>query len=179
MNQSFTLQSPELVIELKTIDAADQTQLREWKNANRFAFFYQDLITPEQQAQWFQKYLQRANDYMFIVRRDARAIGCMGFRVIDGAVDIYNVIRGEATTGKRGEMGQAMRLMNSFILANFSAPIIAQVLRNNPAIEWYAKNFFVQSVAHETYFEMQLDVTRFRPCRFTQVAHIGAEQEKL
>lgn len=166
MNQRFTLTSPELDVALCTITEADLENLRQWKNANRFSFFFQDIIAPEQQAQWFRSYLQRPDDYMLIVTHANQAIGCMGFRSIESIVDVYNVIRGIPRTGEFGLMGQAMRLMCSYIISQSVADIIAQVLVSNSAIAWYHKNGFDRHAEHTNYVEMKLNPSRFHPCSF-------------
>lgn len=164
MNQRFTLTAPELDVALRTITEADLENLRQWKNANRFSFFFQDIIAPEQQAQWFRNYLQRPNDYMFIVTYAGQSIGCLGFRFIDNSVDVYNVIRGISDAGQRGSMSQALRLMCSYILSQSTAEIIAQVLLANPAITWYQKNGFDRHAEHPNYVVMKLNRSRFAPC---------------
>ncbi|MBI5650578.1 MAG: hypothetical protein HZC40_09065 [Chloroflexi bacterium] len=117
MNRSFILRaSDHPTLALCTIKRADCENLREWKNANRFAFFHQALITPEQQAQWFENYLTRAYDYMFIVQVDARALGCMGFRLIENHADVYYVILGDRAMGKRGWMRAAHDIYFDFAL---------------------------------------------------------------
>ncbi len=168
-SQHFLLVSPEFEVTLQTIAESDGENLRQWKNANRFSFFFQDIITPEQQAKWFQGYLGRENDYMFIVRRGGLLVGCMGFRLLDQHADIYNVIRANKELDSRGLMGSAMRLMCSFIAADFSRDIGARVLRSNPAVEWYRKLGFHEIARHDTFVEIELDMIRFRPCSFHKV----------
>ena len=168
MNASFTLTCAEADISLRTITEADLEILRQWKNTQRFSFFYQDIITPEQQRRWYQGYLARPDDYMFIVVHAGQAIGCIGYRLLEGAIDIYNVILGDPAAGKRGWMSQALRLMCSYIIAHFTRDIIAQVLTTNPAIGWYEKNNFFTRARHETHVEMKLDLVRFAPCRFVR-----------
>lgn len=164
MKQQFILTSPNLDIGLRTISETDLENLRQWKNSNRFSFFFQNIIAPEQQAQWFRGYLERVNDYMFMVACDQQSIGCMGFRFIEGVADIYNVIRGNSGIKRRGLISQGMRLMCSFILGESRADIVAQVLLTNPAIEWYEKNGFDRHAEHSNYVEMKLNRSRFDPC---------------
>jgi RimJ/RimL family protein N-acetyltransferase len=165
MDQHFTLTSPELnAIMLRTIAEPDGEHLRQWKNANRFSFFFQEIITPEGQVQWFRNYLQRPDDYMFVVLHADQPIGCMGFRFVAGVVDIYNVIRGISEIGERGTMSQALRLMCSYIIGESKADIVAQVLLSNPAIAWYQKNGFEPGTEHPNYIEMKLNRSRFHPC---------------
>lgn len=169
MQKNFSLTSPEFDVTLRAIIPADLENLREWKNTNRFAFFYQAIITPEQQAQWFAGYLKRANDYMFIVESAGQAVGCMGFRMLDQHADIYNVIRGRSERGDKGALSQALRLLCSFIAADFTRDIGAQVLLSNPARAWYQKNAFCETRFLETYVEIQLDWAQFRPCAFQKI----------
>jgi RimJ/RimL family protein N-acetyltransferase len=168
MRESFALTSPECDITLRAITEGDLENLRVWKNTHRFAFFYQEIITPEQQQEWFQNYLTRAHDYMFIVECADESIGCMGFRLIEQYADIYNVIRARADLGK-GAMSQALRLLCSFIAADFTRDIRARVLLTNPARVWYRKNAFAEMASHDTYIEMQLDWSRFRVCSFRKI----------
>jgi RimJ/RimL family protein N-acetyltransferase len=169
MNDNFSLACPEFDVTLRAITSADLENLREWKNANRFAFFYQEIITPEQQARWFQDYLERAHDYMFVVQRVGQAVGCMGFRMLEQRADIYNVIRGQPESGGKGAMSQAMRLLCSFIAADFTRDIGAQVLLSNPARAWYRKNAFRETKFFDTYVEVQLDWAQFQPCAFQRI----------
>ncbi len=167
MNKELTLTSEDFAdVALRSIVATDQDSLRRWKNAHRFAFFYQDIITPEQQTQWFEGYWERPHDFMFIVLAEDAAVGCLGFRMLDSAADVYNVILGVPEMGGRGLMRKAMRLMCSYVLRDFTRDIGVKVLRANPAIEWYNKIGFQETQAHETYVEMRLDLARFQPCRF-------------
>lgn len=149
---------------LRTIAETDLEHLRQWKNANRFSFFFQEIITPDGQMQWFRNYLQRPDDYMFMVLYAEQAIGCMGFRFIEGVVDIYNVIRGISEIGERGSMSQGLRLMCSYIIREAKADIVARVLLSNPAIAWYQKNGFERGAEHPNYIEMKLNRSRFHPC---------------
>jgi RimJ/RimL family protein N-acetyltransferase len=164
LKEHFTLTCLALDVALRAIIAADLENLREWKNAHRFAFFYQAMITPEQQGKWFQDYLERATDYMFVVQRGSEPIGSMGFRLLDQRADIYNVIRGRRERGGKGLMSQALRLLCSFIAADFTRDIGAQVLLSNPARAWYRRNAFRETEFFDTYVQVQLDWSQFQLC---------------
>lgn len=174
MNQQLTLASPEIDgVTLRSIVATDQENLCQWKNANRFAFFYQESISPEEQARWFQGYLERTNDWMFVVEAEGRVIGCLGFRLLEGEAgdhaDVYNVILGDATMGRRGWMRRALRLLCSFILARFTREIGVKVLSANSAVEWYQKTGFRLVADHENHVDLRLDLTHFQPCAFKEL----------
>ena len=172
MKEKFLLESPDLDVRLYSIQESDCENLRRWKNAHRAAFFYQGIITPDQQLDWFRKYHDRADDFMFIVFAQDHAIGCMGFRMIDGRADIYNVILGEAEYGGKGWMSQAIQLLCSFIYTEFSHLIVAQVITHNPALTWYRKNGFREIATRENYVEIELDLARFCPCAFHKTAQV-------
>lgn len=163
MKGRFGLSSPELPgTALRLADPGDLEDLRLWKNANRGSFFYQDIILPEQQRHWFQGYLGRSDDYMFVVLNGGNPVGCMGFRMLGQGADVYNVIRGRPG----GSMLDAMRLMCSFVAGSFTRDIGALVLAANPAREWYRRCAFRESKILESHVEVQLDWEAFRPCGF-------------
>lgn len=133
---------------LREITIADMENLRRWKNDNRRSFFYQEEISSEQQKKWFEAYCTRPDDYMFIVEENVgtgseshlHAIGCMGFRMEDErTIDLYNIIRGERSM-THATMQNAMQMMLRYIANTFPAlQIQCDVLKNNPAVEWYQK----------------------------------------
>lgn len=124
---------------LQSITQNDLENLRIWKNTNVSSFFYKDIISPKQQALWFHNYLLREFDYMFMVKdTNKNSIGCLGFRLIDNYIDLYNVIRGNRST-LHTSMENAMYIMLNYITKSFCYPIQCDVLKNNPAVSWYRK----------------------------------------
>lgn|SRR3989338_6660350 len=144
-------------ITLRTIQKADCENLRMWKNSNRAAFFFQGIIIPEGQRQWFKQYLDRSDDYMFMVVYQNEDIGCMGFRLLDGQVDIYNVILGRREFGGKGLMGRAMMLMCGYINHSFQCRIRVKALCSNlSAIRWYKKNRFKKVDENDKFLKLEL-----------------------
>jgi RimJ/RimL family protein N-acetyltransferase len=127
---------------IRTITPDDLEKLRTWKNAHQMFFFHQQEIQPLQQLQWYAGYLQRADDYMFIVEAEGQSIGCMGIRLLVDGWDVYNVILGATELTGRGLMGRAFQLMLRFARERRQHPIKLKVLKQNPAIGWYQKNGF-------------------------------------
>ena len=174
MRDAFRLTSATFEdVTLRTVTERDGENLRQWKNVNRFLFFFQDVITPEGQKEWFKGYLNRENDYMFIILFCGNLpMGCMGFRLIRGQADIYNVILGLQEMRKKGLMSKAMKLMCSYILSDFTPHIGLKVLRSNSsAVEWYKKNGFYEVTRHEKFLELQLDTVEFQPCEFQKLSY--------
>lgn len=143
MVKNKLLAEQDFSVELIPSVHADIQYLRELKNLHREFFFYKDIITAEQQNVWFEKYLTRGDDYMFIVQTNNQKVGCMGIRLQDSCWDVYNVILGDHEFKGSGIMGRAFQLMLNFALSERDLPIRLNVLKNNPAIWWYEKNGFI------------------------------------
>lgn len=123
-------------VSLRAAAPGDLEDLRVWKNANKAGFFHKGDITPEMQKAWYAAYLQRPNDFMFIVEHEGTKAGCMGFRVEHGIADAYNIIGAPASKGK-GLMKAAMWLMCDYIAAHHARDIGCVVLKDNAAVGYY------------------------------------------
>jgi RimJ/RimL family protein N-acetyltransferase len=165
MEKNFNITSDKFPnVSLRTITWDDLENLRIWKNRNRKSFFYQEAISPTQQVKWFDEYLESLQDYIVMVISEYQGIGCLGFRYIDGHVDIYNVIRGVSNANSKGFMGKALRMMCSYASERYSCVLEAKVLRNNPALDWYQRKAFKIMHIHESYVDIELDLDVFVPC---------------
>lgn len=149
---------------MRAIDTGDLERLRLWKNANRSAFFFQGEITERGQREWFEGYLARPDDFMFMVNE---SLGCLGFRLVKGAADVYNVMAAPQASG-RGLMRSAMILLCSHILAERCPRIGCLVLKGNPALGWYEKCGY--RVAREAENHLELELGSFSPCRYRRQA---------
>jgi len=125
---------------IRAMKKSDLPLLLEWRNANRNAFFDDREITPEEHEKWYQS-RKECDDYMFIIHNGDTTIGCIGIRLLNGAWDIYNVIRGSEFG--EGFMGIALRNIINFAERTHDCPVKAKVKRGNRAIDWYLKNGFV------------------------------------
>lgn len=165
-NRQFTLRylNADSVVELRTIRESDQSLLREWKNQHRQSFFFKELITKSAQQQWFDKYLARDDDFLFVVRVENSRIGCMGIRMFEDRWDVYNVILGDSKFSKQGYMRQALRLMCTWALQERPQRITAKVLAENPAMNWYCRNGFGVVFSQADHVEIALDQSAFVRC---------------
>lgn len=154
---------------LRTVEKRDLYLLRLWKNNNRNYFFYRDIISPEQQLEWFKNYLKRSEDYILIIVFKRRLIGCLGFRLLENnEIDIYNVILGKKEFGGMGIMSKSLKLLCSYIIDNFHKDISLKVLLNNyEAIKWYKKNNFVELYTKDNYTFMKLDLISFNQTEYS------------
>lgn len=166
MKKSFVLSSKILSISLRTVSKLDCEELRQWKNANRFSFFSQEVISPEQQETWFNKYLERENDFLFMVMEATYKVGCLGYRMLGRSADIYNVIRNTSESQGRGRMSRALRVLCSFVWFTETHDIRLKVLASNSARVWYTKNGFQEVECRSNYAELKLDEEGFQPCDY-------------
>jgi hypothetical protein len=127
---------------LRPVGAEEQEALREWRNAHRDAFFHTDVISPEGQRRWFQGYLQRPEDFLFLVMDRDSPIGCVGVRLLGQEWDVYNVIRGVQSAASQGFMGLGLRMLVEFARDRHDLPVQAVVLADNPAVDWYLQQGF-------------------------------------
>jgi len=154
MDRSFTLSAGP--VSLRSIGPGDLEDLRRWKNDNKAAFFFKETITPEMQKKWFEGYLSRPDDFMFVVEAGGVKAGCMGFRLKEGAADVYNVIGAPEGRGK-GWLGAAMKRMCEHIReAHRPSRIGCEVVLGNPAVEWYKKQGFRVASQTKDYYVMEL-----------------------
>lgn len=158
MKKNFKIVSADNLISLTTIIDEDLELIRKWKNENRYAFFYDKIISSEEQKEWYKKYFERANDFILVIKLNKIKIGCIGFRLLEGNIDIYNVILGEKEYGGKGIMSRASQILYSYIIDNYNNNITLKVLaNNNTAINWYKKNGFFEVGKHDNFICLQLD----------------------
>lgn len=119
---------------LRAVEARDLEDLRSWKNANKAAFFSKKEISAEDQQRWFEGYLERPDDFMFVVETRGEKAGCVGVRLKDGEADCYNIIG----LGK-GVMAKAMKLLCEWAGTKWGRPVSLLVVEDNDAAGFYAK----------------------------------------
>lgn len=140
---------------LRSINIGDIEEIRLWKNRNAKSFFYKAEITEEQQKEWFANYLTREEDYIFIsevnIAEKWVKYGCLGYRLIEDTIDLYNIIRG-SKTDVVSSMKVAMKLLVEYLQEKYTLKIKCDVLIDNPAVTWYNKcGFFVREEKEDYY----------------------------
>jgi len=87
-------------IRLRLLNKEDLPLTLAWRNQDNIRkwFFYSAPITPQQHENWFKNYLERDNDFVFIIEEVSE-----GFRPV-GQVAIYNI----DWEGLRAEFGRLM-----------------------------------------------------------------------
>jgi RimJ/RimL family protein N-acetyltransferase len=142
---------------LRTMGEDDIELLRDWKNEHRQFFFHKDIISREQQQGWFGRFEQARDDHMFVVMVEGRKIGCMGVRLLEGGVDVYNVILGVKGYGRKGIMSAALNGVCAYGRFLYPGrPVQLRVLTDNPAVPWYEKNGFQIIARRDDHLVMEL-----------------------
>ena len=150
---------------MRTIGADDIEPLRCWKNEHRQFFFYKEIITGEQQQAWYRRWSQEMHDHMFIIEAENRSVGCIGARLFQNTVDVYNVIFGNKQFGGKGIMSEALCATVAFSQLLYPGLLVCvRVLQTNPAIGWYERNGFARITANDEYVTMKW--TRAIPSHF-------------
>jgi len=147
---------------IRSISFQDIELLRIWKNDHRNSFFFKEIITPEMQENWFQSYSKRRHDFMMIGLQEDEKIGCIGFRLLNDRVDVYNVILGQKKYAKMGYMANALKLVCKEAMKRYpNIPIIASVLKTNPALQWYYRRGFVAIDEYNEHFDVMFPESIF------------------
>jgi hypothetical protein len=144
MKPKLILRSPSFPqLELESIDQEHLEHLRRLKNAHRSRFFHQDEISPEQQLRWYAEYSTRPDDWMFVIRHGGSEKGCIGYRIIDGSIDLYNFMKDESSDTHPLFTHNAFDLLCSFAGGSTGLAIRGRVLDGNPFLQWIQKHGFV------------------------------------
>jgi ribosomal protein S18 acetylase RimI-like enzyme len=142
-------------IAIRAVSTEDVNLLRMWKNENRAMFFAKDLISVEQQVDWFARYQADPNDLIVIVEYNQIDIGCAGIRKIEAEWDIYNVICGNKAYLKRGLFSFALQRLIVRAKALQDLPVRLKVLKTNPAVKFYRSNGFSIQREISDYYMME------------------------
>ena len=111
--------------------------------------------------------MSRREDYIFLVKYKSNKIGCIGFRVLDNLIDIYNAILGDIKYSKKGLMSLALKLMCSYVVDEYKMAITLKVLAGNElARKWYRKNGFIEKYSKDNYIFMELILKKLNHTEF-------------
>jgi ribosomal protein S18 acetylase RimI-like enzyme len=151
------------VFETKTVHVRpmrpeDLETLRVWKNANRLAFHYQDIITPERQTRWFASFADDRTQQLFVSEIDGELVACVGFRVKTSIrVELFNLICGQAAYRGRGVTTRFFNFMRDALAGKGYTEIELEVLKSNSmAASWYTRRGFRVTGEGDTFHRMLL-----------------------
>ena len=136
-------------IRLRLLKESDLPITLKWRNQDHIRkwFIHPEIISQEQHQTWFEEYLKRDNDYVFIIEE------IQNFRKPVGQISLYNInwlgkcaelgrlMIGEPETIGKGLAKKATELLVEFAFKQFHlTEIYLEVFKNNsPAIAIYRK----------------------------------------
>lgn len=156
MKTKISVNIAEGQIEMRSIELRDIEHLRLWKNSHKEFFFNKNEISTIDQFNWFSQFIEKKDDHMFIIENENSEIGCIGARILNNFVDVYNVILGDKSFKGKHIMTYAMEALIAICnLLYVDKPVFVKVLKSNPAINWYMKLGFVKIDDAEDYIQME------------------------
>jgi len=135
-------------IRLRLIERTDLPMTLRWRNQDhiRKGFFHSEIISPEQHQVWFEGYLERDNDYVFIIEETYK------FQRPVGQISLYNIdwnkkrtelgrfMIGDAEASGKGLAKKACQLLIEFAFDQWNlGEIYLRVLKQNAVIAFYRK----------------------------------------
>jgi len=134
-------------IQLRLLEQFDLPMTLKWRNQDHIRkwFIHPEVISPEQHREWFEAYLQRDNDYLFIIEETQnlnKPVGQISLYNIDWdgkCAEYGRLMIGEADAQGRGLAKEASRLLLQYAFKVLGMERIdLEVFRDNePAIAIY------------------------------------------
>jgi RimJ/RimL family protein N-acetyltransferase len=153
-------------IRLRLLERSDLPMTLKWRNQDHIRkwFIHSEIISPEQHQEWFKQYLERDNDYVFIIEET------QNFHKPVGQISLYNIaldkkkgelgrfMIGDAETPGKGLAKQATRLLLEVAFNRFRLKeVYLRVLRHNPpAISVYQQCGFQSGPEHDNLLIMNI-----------------------
>lgn len=145
MQHKFRIEMEDLV--LRPIEKEDIDRARSWRNKEsiRKSFLYQDVISSSEQHQWYQSYLEKEDDIMFIIEFKDAPIGTAALYHIDlmnKEAEFGRLMIGEESA-RGNQIGyRATKLVCQFGFEKLNlAQIKLEVFSDNP----YAKKHYIKA----------------------------------
>ena len=138
--------------------SGDLETLRLWKNDNRRAFHYQEIISPEQQARWFATFAGDPTQQIFVIEEAGELVACVGFRIrTTSRVELFNLICGHPAHRGIGVTSSFLAFMCKALAGKGYSEIELEVLKSNrAAAAWYARQGFRPSGEGGTFHRLLL-----------------------
>lgn len=160
---------------LRPLAEADLPLTLAWRNqdAIRRWFVHSDLLTWEQHSAWFQRYLERDDDFLFVIEETAqlqRPIGQIGLYRIDwqaGCAEYGRIMIGEATAQGHGYAAEATAMLIDFAFRDWNLRTIElEVYADNErALRVYLRHGFESIALRDGLMRMRITPERFVRCR--------------
>lgn len=156
----MTTKSEGQMIRLRPVAKKDLEFCRALRNENRYACFYQKEISKKEQKKWWGLYCSEPGELFVVEKRVGfryARIGCVGYKIRDDFVDLYNVMLLHKWRGQ-GIVPLAIGMLKTVLPDECKwMPIGVYVLRSNyDEYKWYLRNGFLVVSESDTYYLMYM-----------------------
>jgi diamine N-acetyltransferase len=140
-------------VRLRLLEEADLEMTLAWRNQNRRWFSNANLISIDQHREWFRQYLDRDDDYLFVIERlngRAEPVGQIALYKIDREkrhAEFGRLLIGEPAAIRKGIAQKATEILLDYAFTDLGIQTIQlEVLRNNiPAMSLYGRCGFMRT----------------------------------
>ncbi len=155
-------------VRLRLLERADLERTLAWRNQNRKWFIASDLLSMDRHLVWFEHYLTRNDDYVFIIECfsfSQEPVGQISLYKIDSnkkEAEFGRLLIGEPNARRMGIATTATEILLHYAIGELALKTIKlEVLENNiPAISLYSKCGFVQKSVRNGRILMVKSITR-------------------
>jgi RimJ/RimL family protein N-acetyltransferase len=130
-------------IRLRLLEKSDLPMTLGWRNQDHIRkwFIHSDVISPEQHQEWFEHYIERADDYVFIIEEICSFIKPVGQISLyniewdDKKTELGRLMIGSAEARGRGLAKKANQLLIEFVFHQWTfVEIYIHVLQHNAVV---------------------------------------------
>lgn len=151
------------LVRLRLLEERDLPLTLGWRNQEHIRkwFVYSDVITPEGHRNWFERYIELDNDFVFVIEHDSKPVGqCALYRVdwTSRSAEFGRLMLGEPSAEGKGIAGLATQLVVGFGLRVFDLTrIYLSVFEtNHRAISIYRRCGFVKTALQDGLLHMEV-----------------------
>jgi RimJ/RimL family protein N-acetyltransferase len=149
-------------VRLRLLEKADLPMTLSWRNRNRKWFLNQNPLSLDQHKAWFEQYVPRDDDYVFIIERRAEKIepvGQISLYKIDWKnqkAEFGRLLIGERKARRLGIAKKATEILLNYSFVDLAIRSIQlEVLKTNkPAIALYGSCGFAQIAIRDNIITM-------------------------
>jgi RimJ/RimL family protein N-acetyltransferase len=163
------------IVRLRLLAETDLPMTLQWRNQDHIRrwFFYSDLITPEQHSKWFEQYIERDDDFVFIiedVENQYMPVGQVAIYHVDWEnrkAEFGRLMIGATQATGKGLASAATRaaLQLAFDLMRLKGIFLEVYAENAKAIRIYTNLGFQQSKSLGPIITMSLTPDSFLPVK--------------
>jgi RimJ/RimL family protein N-acetyltransferase len=117
MEHQYTIKGERLT--LRPLFHDDIERVRQWRNQDsiRTSFIDQNIISSEQQQKWFQLYLEKVSDMMFIIEVNNQPVGAAAlYNMNESSIEFGRLMIGESSALGKGIGAEASQLLVRFAI---------------------------------------------------------------